>query len=335
MLSDGKVLALVASSGSVEWLCGPRMDSPSIFAAILDRSAGSFRVGPRETWVTASRRYAPGTLILETTWMTSTGWLVVRDALLVGPWTDDPVDVPPYRRAPRQQRAEHVLLRISECVHGAVEVDVDCRAVLDYGERTVAWTLDDAGGRATARRPTGLSLELVSTAPLTAAEGRAGATVVLREGERAAFELSWGGAPSRRLRSTLRRRDSPPHSPTGEGGLGRDRFRIIPGAAICSGARSCSRVSSTHPRERCSPRAPRHCQRRPAASATATTAPRGSATRRSRSGGLSTLGLSAEADDFMRFVADVAADERDPLHIMYGIGGERWRFDPAPRSARS
>lgn len=196
MLSDGKVLALVASSGSVEWLCGPRMDSPSIFAAILDRSAGSFRVGPRETWVTASRRYAPGTLILETTWMTSTGWLVVRDALLVGPWTDDPVDVPPYRRTPRQQRAEHVLLRISECVHGAVEVDVDCRAVLDYGERTVAWTLDDAGGRATARRPTGLSLELVSTAPLTAAEGRAGATVVLREGERAAFELSWGGRPA-------------------------------------------------------------------------------------------------------------------------------------------
>ena len=95
MLSDGEVLALVAASGNVEWLCAPRMDSPSIFAAILDRGAGSFRVGPRETWVPASRRYVPGTLILETTWMTTTGWVIVRDALLVGPWIDDPLDVPP------------------------------------------------------------------------------------------------------------------------------------------------------------------------------------------------------------------------------------------------
>jgi hypothetical protein len=61
------------------------MDSPSMFGAILDRGAGSFRVGPRETCVPAARRYVPGTLILETTWMTNRGWLVVRDALLVGP----------------------------------------------------------------------------------------------------------------------------------------------------------------------------------------------------------------------------------------------------------
>jgi GH15 family glucan-1,4-alpha-glucosidase len=43
-LSDCEVSALVAPSGSVEWMCLPRMDGPSIFAALLDRDAGSFRL---------------------------------------------------------------------------------------------------------------------------------------------------------------------------------------------------------------------------------------------------------------------------------------------------
>jgi len=52
-LSDQVVTALVASSGSIEWMCLPRMDSPSIFGTILDRGAGSFRLGPADVLVPA------------------------------------------------------------------------------------------------------------------------------------------------------------------------------------------------------------------------------------------------------------------------------------------
>src|SRR5579862_1396590 len=56
-LSDNESLALVAPSGNVEWMCLPRVDSPSVFGAMLDRSAGYFRVGPSGISVPASRRY--------------------------------------------------------------------------------------------------------------------------------------------------------------------------------------------------------------------------------------------------------------------------------------
>src|SRR5213080_2113975 len=85
-LSDCHTGALVAPDGAVEWLCLPRFDSPSVFGALLDRGAGSFRLAPRGVNVPVSRRYEPGTNILETTWMAEKGWLVVRDALTIGDW---------------------------------------------------------------------------------------------------------------------------------------------------------------------------------------------------------------------------------------------------------
>ena len=88
-LSDCEVSALIAASGAVEWMCLPRMDSPSVFATVLDRGAGSFRLGPADVSVPAGRRYLPGTMVLETTWATPAGWAVVRDVLLVGPWRHD------------------------------------------------------------------------------------------------------------------------------------------------------------------------------------------------------------------------------------------------------
>src|SRR5580704_17015976 len=65
-LSDCEVTALVAPSGAIEWMCLPRMDCPSVFGAILDRRAGSFRFGPENVDVPADRRYLPGTMVLET-----------------------------------------------------------------------------------------------------------------------------------------------------------------------------------------------------------------------------------------------------------------------------
>src|SRR2546423_11211918 len=87
-LSDCETCALVAPSGAVEWMCLPRFDGPSVFGAMLDRDAGTFRIGPADTPVPASRRYLPGTMVLETTRGTRLGWLIVRDALLISPWPD-------------------------------------------------------------------------------------------------------------------------------------------------------------------------------------------------------------------------------------------------------
>src|SRR5437764_13539651 len=97
-LSDCESTALVAPNGNVEWLCLPQFDSPSVLGAILDRDAGRFRIGPSDVQVPAARRYLPGSMILETTWKTRTGWLVVRDALTVGPWHH--VDERAHRQRP-------------------------------------------------------------------------------------------------------------------------------------------------------------------------------------------------------------------------------------------
>ncbi len=78
-LSDCEVTALVAPSGSIEWMCLPRLDSPSVFGAILDRDAGWFRFGPEDMSVPADRRYLPGTMVLETSWDCGEGWIIVRD----------------------------------------------------------------------------------------------------------------------------------------------------------------------------------------------------------------------------------------------------------------
>src|SRR3569833_2742385 len=90
-LSDAETTALLAPSGNVEWMCLPRLDSPSVFGSLLDRDAGYFRVGPAGVDVPAARRYVPGPMVQETTWWTPGGWLVVLDTLLIGPWHHEAV----------------------------------------------------------------------------------------------------------------------------------------------------------------------------------------------------------------------------------------------------
>ena len=115
-LSDCETCALLAPNGNVEWLCLPRFDSPSVFGSLLDRDAGGFRLGPDGVDVPAARRYLPGTMVIETSWGTKGGWIIVRDVLLIGPWhhEDDRSDDPPpladrLRRRPRA--AAHRALR--------------------------------------------------------------------------------------------------------------------------------------------------------------------------------------------------------------------------------
>ena len=84
LLSDRHSAALVSRDGSIDWLCFPRFDSPSVFARLLGEQAGSLvaaRVGRR---VRSTRRYLDRTMVLETTYRTATGTAVVVDALAMG-----------------------------------------------------------------------------------------------------------------------------------------------------------------------------------------------------------------------------------------------------------
>ena len=191
-IADREVTALIAPSGNIEWLCLPRPDAPSVFGSILDRSAGSFRLGPTELFAPAGRRYIPGTNILETTWHTSTGWLVVRDALIVGPWSDDR-RIRAYRRPPPDYIAEHVLVRELRCVNGSVEVQMSCEPVFDYGRRDPEWQYTSAGyGEAVARgREEDPELRLTTSMRL-GLEGRSALAMrQMEEGDRDFVALSW------------------------------------------------------------------------------------------------------------------------------------------------
>ena len=138
-ISDCEANGLIAPSGNVEWLCIPRPDSPSVFGAILDRSAGGFRFGPADVLVPAARRYIPGTMVVETSWNTATGWAIVRDTLLMGPWHHDDARDSTHKRAPTDYDAEHILLRTVRCVNGEVQMTIDCEPVFDYGQLLGRW----------------------------------------------------------------------------------------------------------------------------------------------------------------------------------------------------
>ncbi|MDQ6771542.1 MAG: glycoside hydrolase family 15 protein [Candidatus Dormibacteraeota bacterium] len=192
-LSDCEVTALVAPSGNVEWMCVPRMDGPSIFAAILDRDGGHFRLGPHGLHVPSERRYLPGTMILETTWGTPHGWLVVRDVLLIGPWRHKEERAARHRRPPSDWEAEHVLLRTLRCVEGTVEVVLDCEPAFDYASRRPAWRYLGPDYHDAAAEAEGSETRVRLTTDLRIGiEGpHARARTTMREGDQAFCALSW------------------------------------------------------------------------------------------------------------------------------------------------
>ena len=108
-LSNCHTGALVAPDGAIDWLCIPSFDSPSVFGSLLDREAGFFRFGPFGISHPTAVAYVPGTNVLETTWKTPGGWVMVRDALTMGPWDHEDA-ITPHTRPPADDDADHMVI---------------------------------------------------------------------------------------------------------------------------------------------------------------------------------------------------------------------------------
>jgi len=333
-LSDCEVNALIAPSGRVEWMCLPRPDSPSVFAAMLDRAAGSFRLGPSGVQVPAGRRYLPGTLVLETTWRTRTGWMIIRDALCIGPWYHSQRRSGTNRRPPTDYEAEHILLRTARCVVGEVELSLDCQPVFDYGRTAARWEYAGTGyGEAIATGGENeVPLRLVTDMRMGFEGPGAHATKTLRQGERAYVAMVW---PRSRHSTAKEYWEEHPAPATAD-----EAFQRVERTAdywrewINRGEFPEHPWQSYLQRSALTLKGLTYSPTGALLAAPTTSLPETIGGERNwdyrytwiRDGtfmlwGLYTLGFAREANDFFYFIADVAEGKKD-LQIMYGIGGE-------------
>jgi GH15 family glucan-1,4-alpha-glucosidase len=324
-LSDCHTTALVSPGGAVEWMCAPRLDSPSVFSALLDRDAGSFRMGPADIMVPAGRRYIPGTMVLETTWMARNGWCVVRDALVMGPWHHEKVHESSHRRPPDDYDADHTLVRIVKCVQGTIELNLNCEPVFDYGRISPMWDyVEDSYHHAiaTAKGVDDLKLQLITDLRLGLEGRRAEARTTLREGDECFAALCWSedhempktlAEAGARIDSTkeywrqwLDHGQFPDHPwrvYLQRSALTLKGLTYAPTGAIAAAA------TTSLPE---TPGGERNWDYRYTWIRDSTFA----------LWGLYTLGFDYEANDFFNFMADACGNGERPLQIMYGIGGE-------------
>ena len=323
-LSDCEACGLVAPNGGVEWLCLPRMDSPSVFGAILDRDAGHFRLGPADVNVPAARRYLPGTMVLETSWGTTSGWIIVRDVLLIGPWHHETERSHTHRRSPTDYDADHVLLRTLRCVNGEVQINLDCMPMFDYGRVPGDWEYGGPGyHQGVCRAPdSGHDIELMLTTDMNLGfEGpRATARTLIKEGETMFAALTWSEHPAPQTYDDAYQRlvwtahhwqhwldrgqfpDHPWRTHLQRSALTLKGLSYAPtGAMIAAATTSLPET----------PGGERNWDYRYSWIRDSTFT----------LWGLYSLGFEWEANDFFYFVADVAEAEEGQLQIMYGIDG--------------
>jgi GH15 family glucan-1,4-alpha-glucosidase len=180
VIGDGHSAALVTRDGTIDWLCWPRFDSPSLFAALLDAErGGSFRVAPAGGFRT-ERRYVEGTNVLVTTFRAPGGEVRLTDLMAVG--AED--------ERGRGLFPAHELLRVAACVSGEVEVEIAADLRPAYGvERARARDAGPLGVRVERRREL---LTLRATAPLTACDdGVVRGRARLRAGDELQVSLAW------------------------------------------------------------------------------------------------------------------------------------------------
>jgi GH15 family glucan-1,4-alpha-glucosidase len=320
-LSNCHTGALVAPDGTVDWLCIPRFDSPSVFAALLDRSAGGFRFGPFGINVPSDRIYEPGTNSLVTSWKTPTGWLVVRDALTMGPRRGEDT-VTPHTRPPADEDADHALVRTATCIDGMVEIDLVCEPAFDYGRVPGEWTLDADRHHAEVSGA-GQALQLQTDLLVGIEGGRARARHVARAGESVYCALGWSEqaqvpttveeaierleATTRFWRNWLAQAAIPDHE---LGPLIRRSALAIKGLTYVPTGATVAALTTSLPE---TPGGQRNWDYRYTWIRDSTFLLRA----------LHYLLLDWEADEFMQFMADVERDDDGGLQIMYGIDGRR------------
>jgi GH15 family glucan-1,4-alpha-glucosidase len=322
-LSDCETGALVAPNGNIEWLCLPRFDSPSVFGAILDRDAGGFRLGPADVEVPAARRYLPGTNVLETSWGTSGGWMIVRDLLLIGPWHHEHERSHTHRRAPTDYDAEHMLLRTIRCVNGELQVTMDCDPRFDYARKLGEWEYTGSGYHEAVCRAEGENVELRLTSNLNMGfEGpRATSRTLMKQGDTAFVALSWSEHPAPTTYEEAYERlvwtahhwqhwldhgnfpDHPWRTHLQRSALTLKGLSYAPTGALVAAA------TTSLPE---TPGGERNWDYRFTWIRDSTF----------MLWGLYTLGFDWEANDFFYFIADIAEKEDDDLQIMYRIDGE-------------
>jgi GH15 family glucan-1,4-alpha-glucosidase len=317
-LSDCHTGCLIAPDGSVEWLCLPRFDSPSVFGAVLDRDAGRFRIGPSDA-VPIGRRYLPGTNVLETDWSTPAGWLVVRDALAIGPWREDKIDV--HARTPSDMDARHMLIRHVTCLNGEVEVEMLCNVMDDYGRTRASWSLQEDRFSADAQLANGLDLRLMSDIRLGVDQGTATGRHWLREGESCFAALSWDEPladpeTAEQAREEIRLTERYWRRWLSNGHFPDHPWRVhLQRAALCLKGLSYAPTGAT-------------------VAALTTSLPETVGGERNWDyrytwirdatftlWSLHILGFDSEARDFMLFIADICRSHGTDLQIMYGIDG--------------
>jgi alpha,alpha-trehalase len=320
-LSNCHTGALVAPDGTVDWLCVPRFDSPSVFGALLDRGAGGFRFGPFGINVPSDRIYEPGTNTIVTSWKTPTGWVIVRDALTMGPRRGEDT-VTPHTRPPSDQDADHVLVRTASCIDGTAEIDLVCEPAFDYGRNPAEWTLSADRRRAEAIGGE-QALQLRTDMLLGIEAGRARARHVLRAGETVYCALAWSEdalipttveEASAQLEATtmfwrdwLARAAIPDHE---LGPLIQRSALTIKGLTYMPTGASVAALTTSLPE---TPGGERNWDYRYTWMRDATFLLRA----------LHYLLLDWEADEFMQFIADLDRNDDGGLQIMYGIDGRR------------
>jgi GH15 family glucan-1,4-alpha-glucosidase len=171
VIGNLRTAALVGMDGSVDWLCLPRFDSPSVFAAILDDAKGGrFRIAPVATDIRRKQFYWPDTNILITRFLDPDGLGEIEDYMPVGV---------------AEQAADQLVRRV-KVVRGRMKFRLECRPAFDYARSRHEITIRDARARFDAP---GLTLGLVATVPLARDGDGVTAEFVLSEGDHAIFIL--------------------------------------------------------------------------------------------------------------------------------------------------
>jgi GH15 family glucan-1,4-alpha-glucosidase len=177
-IGDGRSVALVGRDGSIDWLCWPRFDSPSLFGRILDPSAGHWRIAPVAPTRT-ERHYIENTNVLQTRFDTGTGSLVLTDLMPVAS----------EKEKERLLLPEREILRLIECERGEVEIEWSFEPRPGYGLGTTAVR---RAGQLGFRAQTGMGLLTLRTdLPADYSDGRIGGRARLSAGAAAYSSLTF------------------------------------------------------------------------------------------------------------------------------------------------